>query len=128
MTALARALDAARAAHAAIAGDVTMDGMRAHIDELARRARAIDTMENRVVAVAATNEIVAVLELVVAHADGRGGKVHSSAGSRGNAGDPVSIVLRELCVIRARLVQRRATQETSGSSSPSQIARSSSVR
>jgi hypothetical protein len=99
------ALDAARAAHAAIASDVTMNGMRPHIDELARRARAIDTMKNRVVAVAATNEIVAALLLVIVHAEGRGGLIRLTPGARGNAGDPVSIVLRELALRQEALAE-----------------------
>jgi hypothetical protein len=102
---LARALEAARAAHAAIAGDPTMDGMRAHVGELARRARVIDTMKNRVVALAATDEIVAALRLVVVHAEGRGGPLRLTAGARGNAGDPVSVVLRELALRQDALAE-----------------------
>ncbi|MDB4995637.1 MAG: hypothetical protein JWM74_3069 [Myxococcaceae bacterium] len=102
---LARALDAARAAHAAIAGDPTMDAMRGHVDELARRARAIDTMKDRVVAVAAIDEIIAALRLVLAHGQGRGGPVRSTPGARGNAGDPMSVVLRELALRQEALAE-----------------------
>ena len=108
---LAHALDAARAAHAAIAGDPTMDAMRAHIDELTRRARVIDTMKDRVMAIAATEEIIAALHLVLVHGQGRGGPVRSTPGARGNAGDPISVVLRELALRQEALaeVDLRAT-------------------